>query len=86
MQRSGQSSQQQSDEISHYGPGSEAYRFGGTSNQLAGLAQTPTQAQGGDEFPALGDNDRRSSLLSGFTNQSGVGLSNSRLGLDDRNV
>jgi len=77
-----QQQQQQSDEISHFGPGSEAYRFGGTTNQLAGLAQTPTQGQGGDDFPPLGDNDQRSSLLSGFATQPGAGLQNSRLGLD----
>jgi hypothetical protein len=79
---------QPQDESTHFGPGTETYRFGANTNQLAGLAQTPSQGQGGtsEEFPPLGglggvDGDRRSSLLAGFGN-SGLGVQSSRLGLD----
>ncbi|KAF2671366.1 hypothetical protein BT63DRAFT_423572 [Microthyrium microscopicum] len=74
------SQSQAQDESSQFGPGSEAYRFGG-AGPLAGLAQTPSQGQG-DEFPPLADNDRRGSLLSTFGASSSLAVQSSRHGLD----
>jgi hypothetical protein len=84
--------QQLQDEVSHFVPGTESYRFGATNHQLAGLAQSPNQGQGGnaEDFPPLGglggDIERRGSLLSAFANQGTVGLQNSRLGFDQPDI
>jgi hypothetical protein len=70
------STQQNQEESSQFGPGSEAYRFGSSGGSLAGLAQSPSHAQGSEEFPPLGglgssEIDRRGSL--GFGGQSAFG-------------
>jgi hypothetical protein len=80
--------QQLQDDANHFGPGNESYRFGGTTHQLPGLAQSSNQAQSGnaEDFPPLGglggDVDRRGSLLSAFGGPGNLGLQTSRLGFE----
>jgi hypothetical protein len=80
--------QQQLQDDTSFLPNSEAYRFGATNHQLSGLAQTPTQGQGGgsEDFPALGglgnDVERRGNLLSAFQGQGAFGIQNARISLD----
>jgi hypothetical protein len=85
------SSQQQApqEEASPFVPGSDSYRFGSAGSQLAGLAQTPTQAHTGstEDFPPLGglganDAEPRGSLLSAFGAPSGLSVQTSRLSIE----
>ena len=89
------SSQQQApqEESATFVPGSDSFRFGSAASQLAGLAQTPTQAHTGptEDFPPLGglganDAERRGSLLAAFGAPSGLGVQTSRLGLEQGDI